>query len=82
MVLVLLRTVVQVLVVSFTVSNGSPSCTSTSGFLGYAIIDRPEEIIVHLLFLKIYPGLEIEPAEGSEPGVRVGDVDEFYRILR
>jgi hypothetical protein len=48
------------------------------GFLVYDVIDRHEEIFVHLFFSEIHPALGIEAVEGCEAQVGIGDVDEFY----
>lgn len=40
--------------------------------------DRREEIIVHLLLAEVHPGPGVEPAEGGEPEVGVGDVGDLH----
>ena len=40
-----------------------------------------KEIVVHLLLAQVHAALRIEPVEGCEPEVGVGDVDEIHRIF-
>ena len=52
--------------------------TEHVGFLVDDIIDRHEEIIVHLLLAEVHAGFWIKAVERGEAKVSVGDVDEFH----
>lgn len=45
------------------------------------VVDASQEIIVDLFFPEVHAGVRVEPGEGGEAQVRVGDVDEFYWLL-
>jgi len=52
-----------------------------TGFLLYDLINRFEEVVVHLLFPKVHPGPGIEAGECCEAQVGIGDMDEFHRVF-
>jgi hypothetical protein len=61
--------------------GSKPGPNEHVGFQVDDIINRPEKIIVHLLFAEVHAGFRIEAAEGGETQVGIGDVNEFHWIF-